>query len=70
MLRLDLATPHAAGSLLFGEVELELAPQQRAVLLRWPAASERGLNRLEIEWRAPQALMVARIDTVLGRDEK
>ncbi len=69
-LEIELETPHGEGGLDVGRGAVELAPEQETVRLTWPETSEAGLQRFEIEWSGPRPLVVSRIDTVLGQNEK
>jgi hypothetical protein len=69
-LEIEFETPHAEGVIDVGGGPLEVGPEQETVQLTWPETPESGLQRLEMEWSGPRPIVVTRIDTVLGQNEK
>jgi hypothetical protein len=66
-LSFDLATPHAAGELTLGRARATVDEKQSKATLVFPAnEAKRGLNRVELVWRAPEPLPVTAITLAPG----
>jgi hypothetical protein len=66
-IRLELALPHAAGTLALGDDVVTVGSGQTSVELIRPGFEESRLQAIEIEWDGPKPLIVRRVDLFVRR---